>query len=621
MADISLDDLICDDDSESTSLWSIESNQIIKGQKDERVTIKYNKQQLSIIVDARVSFKAQISTLATKGYKIYDNQKIAAKEITKNFDNKKILVQLVLGKTQSGKTGLILSTIEQFIENNNIPLENIYCITGLSSVEWLNQTIERMPREISDRIYHRDGLMKGFVSDVKDKKNVLIIIDEVHTACKKDQTLYNAFNKIGLLDKKYLLQNDIKIIDVSATPNGILWDVEAWKEHHKIIITQPGKGYTGAIDLLNAGKIKEFKDLLGSKVTEKIKIKKKSIHENPDEETEEMKTIVSKKKNIPLENLKELKKDIDSFSTPRYHIIRTVVGKFQDRTKENIVKVFGSRSLVYSILAYDEKNALTKEGNKIDLNNILRKKPVKHIIILIKDMFRCAKSLNKKYLGVLYERYTKSVSNDVIIQGLVGRLTGYDYNGDAICYTHIDSIKLYEDMWNNKFKDIKKWKASNMSINGNRKTLKTNFQSIKVMSGFDYVQEEPVKNTNYKYKIFGSLVSLNKFYINNIDKKGKEFKSKDATKLGVKKIDDSSSPYNKCFAYKTMGEYKPRTVEESLKILNRDFNSSKHNFKFRYLVAYRDIEDPCTIQHVLGWRPAGTTKVSSIEESESTIDE
>ncbi len=66
---------------------------------------------------------------------------------------------------------------------------------------------------------------------------------------------------------------------------------------------------------------------------------------------------------------------------------------------------------------------------------------------------RCSKTLTKKYLGILYERYTKNPDDTVIIQGLIGRDTGYDNNGISICYTNIDSIERYEKLWNSNFED------------------------------------------------------------------------------------------------------------------------------------------------------------------------
>ena len=62
-------------------------------------------------------------------------------------------------------------------KNNVIFVDNIYIITGLSSCEWKRQTQDRIPKSI--KIFHRNDLLTKFVPDIKDKKNVLIIIDEI----------------------------------------------------------------------------------------------------------------------------------------------------------------------------------------------------------------------------------------------------------------------------------------------------------------------------------------------------------------------------------------------------------------------------------------------------------
>ena len=49
--------------------------------------------------------------------------------------------------------------------------------------------------------------------------------------------------------------------------------------------------------------------------------------------------------------------------------------------------------------------------------------------------------------------------HSTIIQGLVGRLTGYDDNGTSICYTNIDTIQRYELLWNSKFNPDIKWNS------------------------------------------------------------------------------------------------------------------------------------------------------------------
>ena len=118
---------------------------------------------------------------------------------------------MVLSKTQSGKTGSMCATISYFLEDrsNYIPVENIYIITGYSSIEWKSQTIERMPESLEKRVYHRSDLPNTFSTEIKQKKNILIIMDEIQIAAKNTQTLIKSFSKAGLLNKESLYEREI----------------------------------------------------------------------------------------------------------------------------------------------------------------------------------------------------------------------------------------------------------------------------------------------------------------------------------------------------------------------------------------------------------------------------
>jgi hypothetical protein len=48
------------------------------------------------------------------------------------------------------------------------------------------------------------------------------------------------------------------------------------------------------------------------------------------------------------------------------------------------------------------------------INKTLSTKPEKHTVIFILEMFRCAKPLVKKHLGVCYERYTNYIDDSVL---------------------------------------------------------------------------------------------------------------------------------------------------------------------------------------------------------------
>ena len=87
---------------------------------------------------------------------------------------------------------------------------------------------------------------------------------------------------------------------------------------------------------------------------------------------------------------------------------------------------------------------------------ILSTKPSVHTFIFIKETLRCAKTIDKTYVGVLYERASRRVSDSSIIQGLAGRATGY-HNFPLIIFTNIPSVERYRLLWDNKFDPSVKW--------------------------------------------------------------------------------------------------------------------------------------------------------------------
>ena len=214
----------------------------------------------------------------------------------------------------------------------------------------------------------------------------------------------------------------LKLLSLSATPDGTIYDLMDWGENALKIKMEPGQGYTSCFDLKNQKRVLQYKDLCGyDKKTKKVN-------------DELVKT-----------NILELKTIIDNLDTPSYHIIRMPPGQMANIVVNNFKKHINKDIEYYS---YDRESQIK------DINKILMKKPEQHTYIFIKEKLRCAKTLYKKYLGVVYERYTKALPNDaVIIQGLIGRGTGYDDNGKSIYFTNIPSIERYEKLWKSNFED------------------------------------------------------------------------------------------------------------------------------------------------------------------------
>lgn len=382
---------------------------------------------------------------------IHDNQSETAYQIVGKFTDKKIINQMVLGQTQSGKTGCMLATIQAYLSSDNmIPIENVFVITGLSSVDWKIQTIARFPKSMEERIFHRSDLREKFVTQVLEASNILIIMDEIQIASKKDQTIFKAFEEAGLLNLENLFRKDIKIVEFSATPNGTIYDLMEWKTHSSLILSHPGEGYVSSKLLLEERKVKEFKDLCGP-MGEEVD---KSI----------------------LENIKEIQGDIEEHFNDKgyYHFIRTKSSAGQEKTIQNFQVIFED----VEFIIYDQRSEIK------DINEILVNEPEKQTFIFVKEMLRCAKTLEKEHIGIMYDRYSKRPDDSVIIQGFIGRLTGYDYNQKSICYTHISSIEKYSQLWDSNFEDTEvKWHSHSTTFKNGILSGKNTFNSVNHIDG------------------------------------------------------------------------------------------------------------------------------------------
>ena len=427
---------------------------------NKRGCIDYNLRDQDIMKNDKQITLLQLENLRLKGTSvIFDNQEKIASDVVGYFKNRKIINIMVVSRTQSGKTGSMCATIKRYLDDpsNLIPIENIYIITGLSSCEWKEQTKERMPESI--RVFHRCELPKTFVDEIKNKKNVFIIMDEIQVAADKSQTIYKTFKLANLLDKSKLYENDIKILEYTATPDGTIYDLMKWGDASTKILASTGDKYVSSYNLLKLKRVKQHKDLCGyNKKTKEI-----------DEEV--------------YENIKEIKNDIDKYSNPLYHIIRTKNGIEQDLTIENFKKIFNYDRYIF--IKYDRESEIE------DINKTLILQPEKHTFIFIKEMLRCAKTLKKTYIGILYDRYSKAPDDTTIIQGLVGRDTGYDNNGISICYTNIDSIEKYEKLWKSNFEDKTiNWVSKTTKYTNGILSGKDTFNDPKNYDGFSDENDE-----------------------------------------------------------------------------------------------------------------------------------
>ena len=77
-----------------------------------------------------------------------------------------------------------------------------------------------------------------------------------------------------------MMENDIKLVEFSATPNGTFKDSELWGEHSKMIKVEPGPNYTSVHDLKESRRVFQCKNLCDSPELKNIEELKDKIHMN-----------------------------------------------------------------------------------------------------------------------------------------------------------------------------------------------------------------------------------------------------------------------------------------------------------------------------------------------------
>lgn len=347
-------------------------------------------------------------------HNLFQNQKDFGQRIFNNYiDNKSLIHTLAIAPTQSGKTGSMLSIVFHAISHptHAVPIQHVFIFTPHSSREWLLQTKDRFPAILHNNIFHRNNIKK-LLQSIQKKQNVLLILDEVQIAFKLGQTTFNLFNQIGLYNPEYAFNNDIKVVSFTATPNQLPRDFKLWKQYATIQKMDVPKSYISHMTLLDQGRLLQMQDLTCFDAI------KQSVNHDA------------------YFNIRNILPFVFNMDSPKYHIIRTPRANLHHVTINNFKIVFKQDNLNYLLIS---------ESTIKDFDSFISSPPSLHTFIFIKDKLRCAKTLDKAHIGVLYERFVHKPILESIIQGLAGRLTGYHNNTQSVVFTHLPAIHSHHN--------------------------------------------------------------------------------------------------------------------------------------------------------------------------------
>ena len=344
---------------------------------------------------------------ATAQY-IFPNQIQDANNIVDKFYKNKRRVISIQKKTKVGADGLMIEIAklltthidDKFVVNP----ANVRILTGMSNAGWEKDMIDKAPNCFKDKIFHHGKLSRA---DLMNMKNGLVIIDEIDTGDKEFQVLHTTLKEAGVLNVKHMEDNNNRFVFISATMIKELYDLYRWGELHELYKMTIPYSYFGHKDFLEKGIVKEFYSL--------------SSKEKAEEWVQD-------------DIIKHYGSDY------RVHLVR-VNAKTVDMVQNSCIR----KGVTF-------RNHTSSDRLSEDEIKEFFKEPLKsHIVLGVKGFFRRANLIPNRWklrIGATHELYTKVVDNNVQIQGLTGRMTGYwreDIEGGHKTGPHRTSIKAIEE--------------------------------------------------------------------------------------------------------------------------------------------------------------------------------
>lgn len=344
---------------------------------------------------------------ATAEY-IFPNQIEDANNIVDKFYKSKRHVISIQKKTKVGADGLMIEIAklltthidDRFVVNP----ANVRIITGMSNAGWEKDMIDKAPNCFKDKIFHHGKLSR---SDLTNLRNGLIIIDEIDTGDKEYQVLHTTLKEASVLDVEHMKRHNNRFVFISATMIKELYDLYRWGELHELYKMTIPASYIGHKDFLDKKIIREFYPL------------------NTKENAEKW---------VQVDILNHYGTDY------RVHLVRV---------KAKIVDVVQNACIRKGIAFRNHTS--TDRLSEDEIKEFFKEPLTQHIVLGVKGFFRRANLIPNRWklrIGATHELYTKKVDNNVQIQGLPGRMTGYwrdDIEGGHKTGPHRTSIKAIEE--------------------------------------------------------------------------------------------------------------------------------------------------------------------------------
>jgi hypothetical protein len=281
-----------------------------------------------------------------------------------------------------------------------------------------------------------------------------LIHDECHYAQSKNQNPYKYLEKWGLEDITRgnitpLSENQIYYLSISATPFSEIAANNIYDQKKHVYLASPGENYIGCQKLYDNGKIKFT-----------------AVQIKPTNK----------------EQLINIFRKYNQYN--KYIIIRTKCATNDQPLMKEIANDAGFRYI--SIFGDADENAF----------DCLKNAPDMPTLIHICGKARLGQQLYKKHISMVYEQ-SANPNTDTTLQGLLGRMCGYDHDVDNLPDIYISKkakkgVMNYIDWWKG---DVEAWVKINNARNlkGGGGNKHTNGDYVKDKSGKLWRKRIPIK--------------------------------------------------------------------------------------------------------------------------------
>lgn len=329
----------------------------------------------------------------------HPNQIVAADEIFKKFTSTRNRYVLLRADVQSGKTGTYQYLIRKMLERGII--DQAYILCGSHELELINQCRDDIKDWHPERTNGEVTVLfrQHFENAKMNTHRTLIVVDETHLVCDKDQTLSRFLQKhnltmIGTMTE--MIDNQTFILSVDATPFAELSAIEHESSYPKAVVTlKNGADYFGIINYLKGGHIQKtfsFSDERFDQLVAQLPQKYILVR-------------------ISGKSRKQYQLLVNAAHRTECDIVRFT----SKEEKEN-------QQFVISQKDADEFRRLYPRSRSV---LCLESAPPRTTIVIVDGRIRCGKRLPKHHVGAVWET-SDNANTDTIIQGLLGRMCGYD---------------------------------------------------------------------------------------------------------------------------------------------------------------------------------------------------